>query len=271
MVLGKGEEELRAQLRSIRSFALDMDGTFYLGDRLLPGALTFIQRLRETDRHFVFLTNNSSKSREAYRSKLAGMGLTISGNELVTSGQATILYLQEHNPGKSVYLLGNPTLIREFEEAGVPLAEKEPDIVVTAFDTTLDYEKLCLVCDFVREGRPYLATHPDFNCPTETGFIPDIGAIHAFIHASTGRMPDKIIGKPYGDIMECAFRQTGCTAEQTVMVGDRLYTDIAVTAHVPELRSILVLTGESALGDLEACAVPPTMVFEGIREITPLL
>jgi HAD superfamily hydrolase (TIGR01450 family) len=199
------------------------------------------------------------------------MGVDAMERELVTSGQATIRHLLAHHAGKSVFLLGNPTLAREFEEAGIRLEKSAPDLVVTAFDTTLTYENLRLVCDFLRGGLPYLATHPDYNCPTETGFMPDIGAIHAFIQASTGRMPDKIIGKPYGDIMDCAFEQTGHTAEDTAMVGDRLYTDIAVARHVPGLRSILVLTGETTLADLEGSETQPDMIFPALRDITPLL
>jgi HAD superfamily hydrolase (TIGR01450 family) len=199
------------------------------------------------------------------------MGVHITADELVTSGQAAILHLQTHHPGKRVYLLGNPTLAREFEEAGIALTETGPELVVTAYDTTIDYRKLCLVCDFVREGLPFIATHPDFNCPTETGFVPDIGAFHALIYASTGREPDRIIGKPYAEIMACAFAQTGCQAHETAMVGDRLYTDIAAAKYAPGLRSILVLTGETGLSDLDGSAIQPHMVFRGLKDITPLL
>jgi HAD superfamily hydrolase (TIGR01450 family) len=265
------EASLREQLRTIRNFALDMDGTFYLGNRLLDGSLEFLERVRETGRSFVFLTNNSSKSRREYMEKLHRLGVELTERQLVTSGQATIRYLLAHHPGQSVFLLGNPTLAEEFEEGGIRLDTQNPDLVVTAFDSTLDYKKLWMLCDFVRAGLPYLATHPDFNCPTETGFMPDIGAIHAFVHASTGRTPDTIIGKPYAEIMDCAFAQTGHTAAETVMVGDRLYTDIAVTQYVPGLRSILVLTGETALKDLEGSQTQPDMIFAALRDVTPLL
>lgn len=258
-------------LQTVRCFALDMDGTFYLGDQLLEGSLDFIRCLKETNRKFVFLTNNSSKSRKDYIAKLANMGLEVTEQEVVTSGQATILYVKRHYKGKRVFLLGNRTLSAEFQEAGIALEEEKPDLVVTAFDTELDYKKMCKVCDFVREGLPYIATHPDYNCPTEKGYIPDIGAIHAFIHASTGRMPDQIIGKPYGEIMECAFAQTGAIPEETVMVGDRLYTDIAVAGNVPGLRSILVLSGESRREDIKDSPVHPDMVFGSLKDMIPLL
>ena len=262
---------LKEQISSINCFALDMDGTFYLGGRLLDGSLDFIRRVEETGRSFVFLTNNSSRSRKEYLAKLAGMGVHVTEKEMVTSGQATILHLQRFYPGKSVFLLGNPVLAEEFRESGIILTEAAPDIVVTAYDTSLDYEKLCKVCDFVREGLPFIATHPDFNCPTETGFVPDIGAFHALIHASAGRMPDKIIGKPYREIMDCALCQVSRLPEETAMVGDRLYTDIKAAENVPGLRSILVLSGETKPGDLEGSDITPHMVFPSLKEIIPFL
>jgi HAD superfamily hydrolase (TIGR01450 family) len=263
--------EIGEVISGIKCFALDMDGTFYLGDRLYDGSLEFIERVKATGRRFVFLTNNSSKSRSAYIEKLARMGLEITEREIVSSGQATALYLQKHYGGKRVFLLGNPALAAEFEAAGISLTVKDPDIVVTAFDDTLDYAKMCAVCDFVRAGLPFIATHPDFNCPTETGFVPDIGATHAYIHASTGRMPDKIIGKPYREIMDCATEQAGCKAGETAMVGDRLYTDIAIAENVPGLTGILVLTGETKLEDLEGSKTQPHLIFDGLRDITQYL
>jgi HAD superfamily hydrolase (TIGR01450 family) len=258
-------------LDSIKCFALDMDGTFYLSDTLIEGSLEFLQRLEETGRSFIFLTNNSSKSRSAYLEKLRKMGVVIGGEKLVSSGQATVRYLNREHPGKSVFLLGNPVLAAEFEQGGVVLTDRGPDLVVTAFDTTLDYAKLCKACDFVREGLPFLATHPDYNCPVEGGFIPDIGAIHAFIHASTGRMPDFIVGKPYAEIMHCALEQAGFRPEEAAMVGDRLYTDIAVSANVPGLTGILVLSGEGTLEDLKTAEVQPHLIFDNLAAIAGLL
>ncbi|MCL2056380.1 MAG: HAD-IIA family hydrolase [Oscillospiraceae bacterium] len=261
------EAAIKKEIAAIRCFALDMDGTFYLGGELLEGSLEFIRRVRETGRRFVFLTNNSSKSHGAYMQKLAGMGLKISPDELVTSGGAAIAYLHANHPGKRVFLLGNPMLTNEFREAGINLNETDPELVVTAYDTSLDYRKLCKVCDYVRSGLPFLATHPDYNCPTETGFEPDIGAIHAFIEASTGRFPDRIIGKPYRDIMDFALSKCGCGPSETAMVGDRLYTDIALKKHVPGLCAILVLTGEASAGDIPGADIKPDMVFDKLGDI----
>lgn len=257
-------------LDSIRCFALDMDGTIYLGEKWIDGAQDFLQRITDSGREYVFLTNNSSKNAAVYVEKLHRMGLETDESRIVTSGQATIYYLQKHFHGKKVFLLGNPLLQREFEQAGILLEDEHPDVVVTAFDTSLDYRKMCKVCDHVRSGLPYLATHPDYNCPTETGFIPDAGAIHAFIHASAFRYPDRIIGKPNGDIIEYLTTRVSRKREQIAMVGDRLYTDIAAGRN-NGLKSILVLSGEATLHDALASEVKPHLVFDSVKEMIPFL
>lgn len=257
-------------LKNIRCFALDMDGTIYLGEKWIEGAVDFLAAVEKSGRNYVFLTNNSSKNAEVYVEKLRRMGLFVEKEKIVTSGQATIFYLQQHFPGKKVFLLGNPMLCEEFLQAGIILEEESPDVVVTAFDTSLDYRKMCRVCDFVRAGLPYLATHPDYNCPTETGFIPDAGAIHAFIHASAFRYPDRIIGKPNRDMIDYLLKRTGSTKEQTAMVGDRLYTDIAAGKN-NGLTSILVLSGEASLADIPETGVVPHLIFDSVKDMIAFL
>lgn len=259
-------EDPQGLLQKIRCFALDMDGTVYLGEQWIDGAKDFLKKIEESGRQYLFLTNNSSKSAEVYIKKLQRMGLEITEDRLVTSGHATAAYLKEHYAGKKVYLLGNELLKKEFLDFGIFLEEDNPEVVVTAFDTTLDYKKLCRVCDLVRKGLPYLATHPDYNCPTETGFVPDIGAIHAFIHASAGRSPDLIIGKPNREIIEYALKKAGVKAEETAMVGDRLYTDIAAGVK-NGLTGILVLSGESTLETVERSEVRPHLIFDSVKEM----
>ena len=158
----------------------------------------------------------------------------------------------------------------EFEQAGIVLEEDEPEIVVVGFDTSLDYQKMCKVCGHVRAGLPYLATHPDYNCPTENGFIPDAGAIQAFIHASAFRWPDRIIGKPNGDIIDYLAERVGVGKEQIAMVGDRLYTDIAAGRN-NGLKSILVLSGEASLQDVPDSDVTPHLIFGSVRDMVPFL
>ncbi|MDE6183933.1 MAG: HAD-IIA family hydrolase, partial [Lachnospiraceae bacterium] len=218
------DEDKQSILKNINCFALDMDGTIYLGDKWIEGAKEFLRAVEREGKRYVFLTNNSSKNPRAYVEKLGRMGLDVDEKQIVTSGQATIAYLKREFPGKKVYLLGNELLKEQFLQEGIWLEEESPEVVVVGFDTTLTYAKMCRVCDLVREGLPYISTHPDYNCPTETGFIPDAGAIHAFIHASAFRFPDRIIGKPNGDIMDYLAVREGVSKEETAMVGDRLYT-----------------------------------------------
>ena len=148
--------------------------------------------------------------------------------------------------------------------------QQAPDYVIIGYDTTLDYAKMTAVCDHVRAGLPYIATHPDFNCPTETGFAPDIGAIIAFIEASTGRRPDLIVGKPYGGIVDAALRRTGLERSQLAMVGDRLYTDIR-TGVEHGILSILVMTGETTRAMLSASDIQPDLVFERLGDMAQFI
>ncbi len=257
-------------LKDIECFALDMDGTIYLDERWIEGAREFLEEIENKGKRYVFLTNNSSKSPEVYVEKLKRMGLEVGADKIITSGQAAISYLKKHYAGKRVFLLGNELLQREFREEGIVLDTEAAEVVVTAFDTTLDYGKMCKVCDLVRAGLPYIATHPDYNCPTADGFIPDAGAIHAFIYASAGRYPDRVIGKPNGDIVDYLIGRTGTEREKTAMVGDRLYTDIAA-GKKHGLKSVLVLSGESSAGDVEKSEVKPDLIFQSVREMIPYL
>lgn len=268
--LPKINEDRENLLAQTACFALDMDGTIYLGERWIDGAKDFLERIEATGRSYVFVTNNSSRNASVYVEKLARMGLSVGEEKIVTSGQAAIWYLQGHFPGKKVFLLGNELLRAEFAQAGIRLEENDPEVVVTAFDTSLDYQKMCRVCDFVRAGLPYLATHPDYNCPTEDGFIPDIGAIHAFIHASAFRYPDRVIGKPNGDIIEYLTTRVSLDRSRIAMVGDRLYTDIAAGRN-HGLKSILVLSGEASMEDAESSEVKPHLIFSSVKEMIPFL
>ncbi len=264
-------QTIRDQLSRIRCFLLDMDGTFYLGERLIDGSLDFLEALRRTGRDAWFLTNNSSKSAAAYVDKLTRMGVPEPfRSQVMTSGHAAAHYLMEHFPQGRGYLLGNSVLREELQGMGLAFTEDEPDYVLVAFDTTLDYLKMCRVCDFIRTGKPYIATHPDFNCPTETGFIPDMGAIMAFIEASTGRKADVILGKPYGGIVREARMRTGYPLEAMAMVGDRLYTDVATGVN-HGMTGVLVLSGEATMEDVKSSEVKPDLIFGRLADMIPYL
>lgn len=257
-------------LKDVKCFLLDMDGTFYLGNKIFDGSLSFIEKVVATGRDFMFLTNNSSHNADFYVKRLHNMGLDVPKSKILTSGEATAYKLNELYPGKRAFVLGNQYLIDEFTENGVVVDQENPEIVVIGYDTTLDYAKMTRVCDLVRAGLPYIATHPDFNCPTETGFAPDIGAIIAFIEASTGRRPDLILGKPYAGIVEEALKLTGLQKHELAMVGDRLYTDIKTGLNFGML-SIMVLTGEGTLEEVRETGIQPDLIFERLSSMNEYL
>ena len=257
-------------LQDVKCFLLDMDGTFYLGNNLIEGSLDFIEKVRATGRDFLFLTNNSSHNANFYVKRLHGMGLDVPREKILTSGEATADKLNQLYPGKRAFVLGNEYLIEEFTQMGVIVDQENPEIVVIGYDTTLDYKKMTRVCDLVRAGLPYIATHPDFNCPTETGFAPDIGAIMAFIEASAFRRPELIVGKPNTGIVEAALRRTGLKAGEMAMVGDRLYTDIE-TGIRNGMLSILVMSGETTEAMRRASETKPDLVFDRLCDMNRYL
>ena len=254
-------------LKNKKMFIFDMDGTIYLGGKVFPAAVRFITRLRESGRRILFFTNNASHDPVFYIDKLTRLGFSPAREELMTSGDVTIGFLKSQRPGKSVYLVGTPELERQFVSSGITLSDGESaDIVVTSFDTTLTYEKLSRACTLVRGGAEYLSTHPDFNCPTETGFIPDSGAIAAFVTASTGKTP-KYFGKPYGETLEMITGLCGVRAEELCVFGDRLYTDIAFGVR-HGVTAALVLTGETTEADVAAAEEKdrPDLIFADMSE-----
>lgn len=247
-------------------FLLDMDGTFYLGDKLLPGALEFLAACRAHGRRFAFLTNNSSRGKADYVARLNAFGARVTEADIFTSGDATLQYLAENGFSKELLLIGTPSLEAQFTAAGYAVHAKNPRAVVLGFDTTLTYEKLTALCNAVRAGLPYIATHPDLNCPVADGFIPDIGAVIAFVRASTGREPDAVIGKPNACIARAAAARYGVPLERMCMVGDRLYTDIALGAS--GCGTVLVLCGETGPDDLARSDVHPDLVCADLAALT---
>jgi 4-nitrophenyl phosphatase len=257
------------RLAATKCFLLDMDGTFYLGDRLLPGALEFVTLLAKRQLPFLFLTNNSSRSRSNYVHKLAKLGLTVREDKIFTSGEATTIFLKREAPGAEVFVVGTPSLEEEFRANGFELVHENPDYVVLGFDTTFDYAKLWRLCEMVRAGVGYIATHPDLNCPTENGVMPDIGCVIEFVATSTGRRPDVVVGKPNHPIVDALVAKTGFSASEMTMVGDRLYTDIALGQH--GLRTVLVLSGESTRDDLAASDFQPDHVMQDLAQLVGAL
>lgn len=271
-------------LKDTELFVLDMDGTFYLGDEILDGALDFLESVKRAGKRYIFFTNNSSVSSENYIEKLKKMNCHISKDMIMTSGDVMIRFLKSKYPDKSVYLLGTPELEKSFREAGVNLFESErdekaamshaickniPDIVVVAFDKTLNYEKLSNACVYIMKGAKFLATHLDINCPVKEGFIPDCGAMCAAIELSTKVSP-KFVGKPFKETVDMVVDATGVDASKISFVGDRIYTDVA-TGVKNGAMGVLVLTGECKLSEVPDSDVQPDVIFDSIKEMGELL
>ena len=247
-------------------FIFDMDGTFYLGDRMIPGAGDFAHSLAVHGLDYRFFTNNSSNSEEVCMAKLAKMGFPVEPGRVVLSSDVAADYLNTHCPGARVYLLGNERLTADMLRVGITLVQERPDLILLGFDTTLDYEKITKAANWIAAGLPYYATHPDRNCPVTGGFLPDTGSMIALFEASTGRRP-VVMGKPMRTTVDYLTHLLSCKPDELVFVGDRLETDIAIAAS-HGIPSVLVLTGVTTLEDYEAQGeVQAGLVVESMADI----
>lgn len=257
-------------IKDKKLYIFDMDGTIYLGGKPFDFAIKFIKNLRANGKRVLFYTNNASHTTPFYMSKLSRLGFEPREDEIMTSGDVTYEFLKRHRTGKSVYLVATDELVEEYRNKGIMLLngnEEKADIVITSFDTSLTYEKLDNACRLIRGGAEYLSTHPDMNCPTETGFIPDSGAIAAFCTASTGKVPT-YFGKPYKETIEMISEATGYRNDEMCIFGDRLYTDIALGKKFG-VTAVLVLSGETKANDVDKANLQdkPDFVFESLAEV----
>ena len=253
-------------IENVKLFLMDMDGTVYVGDSKIDGAMEALQALKEKGKKVLFLTNNSSKTASAYVTKLARMGYPATEKDIFSSGEATIRFLLEERAGKKVLLLANSAVCKQFKDAGVPLVTEGADLVVVCFDTDLTYAKLTAACNCIFEGKEYIVSHPDFVCPAEPYPVPDVGSFMALIEAVTGRTPDLVIGKPYATMARYIGEMYGLRPEEIAMCGDRLYTDIKFAVN-NGMKSILVLTGETTKEMLEASDVSPDLVLDTFADV----
>lgn len=270
------DTELREKLLKIRHVALDMDGTIYMGSRLFPFTIPFLNSLKELGISYSFLTNNPSQSLNDYLLKLKKMGIEATPEEMYTTTVATIDYLKAHYPSaKRLFLLGTPSMISQFEAAGyistAEDADDVPDVIIAAFDKTLVYPRLCRAAWWISQGIPYIATNPDRVCPTnDKTILVDCGSICKCLEHATGRKPDITLGKPDPNMLTGIRQQKGLQADQIAMVGDRIYTDIAMAQNAGAL-GVLVLSGETTIEVARAAANPPDLTLENIAELGALL
>ena len=270
------DEQLMARLKNIRHVALDMDGTIYMGGSLFPYTKPFLERLRRLGITYSFLTNNPSKSIADYLAELDGMGIEATEEEMYTTALATIDYIRTHYPeAKRLFMLGTPSMQQEFIKAGFESTEDDPadvpDVVVVAFDMTLQYSRLCRAAWWAQQGVPYIATNPDRVCPTDQQVVlVDCGSICKCIEHATGRQPDITLGKPDPNMLTGVRQRYGLEAEQIAMVGDRIYTDIEM-AHNAGAFGVLVLSGETTDEVAAAAEKQPHLTVDSIGVLGELL
>lgn len=279
--------ELRERLSKIRHLALDMDGTIYLGSTLFPYTLKFLADMKEAGIGYSFLTNNPSRSVADYLKKLEGLGIQADEENMYTTSLAAIDYIKTHYPeAKRLFLLGTPSMVSQFEKAGFESCADDPDdvpdVLVVAFDMTLNYQRLCRAAWWASQGVPYIATNPDRVCPTDQKVVlVDCGSMCKCIEHATGRQPDITLGKPDPNMLYGIMERLDLKPEEVAMVGDRIYTDTA-TAHNAGAFGVLVLSGETTLEVVEKVAedarnnpapefFPPDLVCRDVKELGELL
>ena len=256
-------------LQEKRLFLLDMDGTIYLDDTLFDGTLDFLNYVNQTGRKYLFLTNNSSRGVDAYIEKMARLGIAASASDFLTSTDAMIDYLDKHGyRSKRLYGFGTASFRKQLKDAGFSVTDRLEDgidALISGFDRELTFQKLEDACILLGRGVDWLATNPDWVCPTWYGYVPDCGSVSWMLTKATGRTPC-FIGKPEPEMALLAMEKYGCTKEQTVIVGDRIYTDIACGIHAG-IDAAFVLSGEGTMADVEASEEKPTHIYANIREL----
>ena len=255
-----------AELGKKRLFLLDMDGTIYLDETLFPGTRPFLEAVRAAGGRYLFLTNNSSKSVDAYIAKLARLGIPSGREDFLTSVDALIAHLAARQPRyHKCYAPGTASFRSQLAGAGAAVTdrlEEDVDCLLIGFDTELTFRKLEDACILLGRGVDFIATNPDWVCPTWYGSVPDCGSVCEMLFRAAGRRP-LVIGKPEPAMVRLALERTGFAPDQAVMVGDRLYPDIAAGVNAG-IDTVFVLSGEGTRADLAGSPVQPAWVFEDI-------
>jgi len=256
-----------SNLKDKKLFLLDMDGTIYLDNDLFDGTIDFLEYVKSIGGRYMFLTNNSSKSVDKYIEKLATLGIKSEEKDFLTSTNATVLYLQKMNY-KKIYGFGTVSFVEQLRDGGLDVVTElcdDIDCLCMGNDTELTFQKLEDACILLGRGVDYIATNPDWVCPTWYGYVPDCGAVAQMLCHATKRKP-KFIGKPEPDMVYLAMEATGYTKEETVIFGDRLYTDIACGVNAG-ISTVFVLSGEGTMEDVASSDKKPEFIYENIRQI----
>ena len=256
-------------IQNTKLFLFDQDGTLYLGDRLYDFTKELLHAIRASGRQYLFMTNNSSKSVDDYVAKLQKLGIPATREDFMTSSQATAFYLHKYHEGQALYVCGTESLKEELRREGFTVTTdlEKTACIVMGFDTELTFQKLHDVSYLLltRPDIPYIATNPDYVCPTEFGSVPDCGSVCDMIYNATKKRPT-VIGKPSPLMPQLAMEKLGMTREETCVVGDRIYTDVKSGLNAG-ITGILVLSGETTREILEASEDKPHLVLKDAGEI----
>ena len=260
---------MASRLQGMKIVLLDLDGTIHLGGKPIPGAVDFIQRCHESEVKTIFLSNNSSKSVNEYVTKLNSMGINANADDILLSTHDCIRWLKMKK-WTNIYCLGTKGMKEMMVENGIKCMEDGVDCVVLGYDTELTYEKLSKATSLIHKNIPLVATHPDIVCPSPDGGLPDTGAYMAMFEATTGVRPVHICGKPQPGMIHHKIEALGLEAQRCAMVGDRLYTDMAMATRAGT-KGILVLSGEATMADVEAleegAEQQPSLIVGSVDEL----
>ena len=263
------EAEVKEKLKKVKAFIIDQDGTAYLEQKVFPWAVPFLKGLQERGIKYLFLSNNSSKSRKEHHDKLSSIGINVSLEHILSSADATIEYLYSLNESRDIYLMATLSVEQDFREAGFNLDSENPKYVVLAYDLTFNFQKLDIACRYIRAGLPFIATHEDNNwmiAPDD--HMPDCGALAAAITAATKVKP-KFVGKPNVEIVNAFLRRLSVSKDEVAIIGDRLNTDVRMGVD-HDILTFLVLTGKTKREDIPESTYQPGFVVERSVDILDL-
>lgn len=253
-------------LKNKKLYLLDMDGTIYIDNNLFDGTLEFLDYIRSIGGRYMFLTNNSSKSVTKYIEKLASLGISSTADDFMTSADATAIYLKKKNYNK-IYVFGTESLKSQFRSSGLNICdsiEDGIDCLCMGFDTELSFKKLEDACILLQKDIDYIATNPDYVCPTWYGSVPDCGSVSDMLYNATKKRP-MFIGKPQPEMINLAVEKSGFSKEEAIIFGDRLYTDVASGKNAG-ITAVFVLSGEGTMETLKESDVEPDYIFKDIKE-----